>query len=411
MKWLIWQCIQICMVSTPICIVSGAFLNIRAAISSLLAIGSVAIFPLSAEARPSICVKLERQLASFDTVSYNPGSNKYGKAANAQSEQLQIARSQARRAGCGSSFLFLGNDNSSSAQCSKLDNTIKRMERNLAGLKIKSGQISAPKPNRSRILAALDANDCNGRIVATNSEKRKLPAPVSDEPISLIQQIFGGSLSEKKLKKQERQVASVNREDSQDNGRSVTLDSVGPTGLYRTLCVRTCDGYYFPVSFSTVSSHFSTDEKACASMCPASETKLYYHSVPDEEPEQMISLAKEPYASTATAFKYRIDGINGTPGCTCQAAEQKEAETLDPLTKKVKWIPLPTAKPSLLDDEETRQNRAGKLDGEAIANLIGAKTSTETLAAQGTIRVVGPVFLPAQSTAKGLLVPGHVNVQ
>lgn len=285
------------------------------------------------------------------------------------------------------------------------------MERNLAALKGKSTQISAPKPNRNRILAALDANDCNGRVVASNDEKRKLPPPVSGEPVSLLQQIFGGTVTEKKLKKQERQVASVDTQDAENNGQSVTLDSVGPTGLYRTLCVRTCDGYYFPVSFSTVSSHFPADEKACASMCPAAETKLYYHSVPNEEPEQMISLAKEPYASTATAFKYRIDGINGTPGCTCQASEQDEAQVLDPLTKKIRWIPLPGIKPSLLDDDETRQNRDGKLDGDAIANLIGAKTSTETLAAQGTIRVVGPVFLPAQSTAKGLLVPGRLNVQ
>ncbi len=399
------------MVSTPICIVSGAFLNIRAAISSFLALGTMVAFPLVAEARPLICAKLERQLASFDAVSFNPGANKYGKAASAQSQQLQIARSQARRAGCGASFLFLGSDNSNSAQCSKLNNTIQRMERNLAALKSKSGQISAPKPNRGRVLAALDANDCNGRVVASADAKRKLPSPVSEERISLFQQLFGNTATEKKLKIQERQVASVQKMDNQDNGQSVTLDSVGPTGLYRTLCVRTCDGYYFPVSFSTVSSHFPADEKDCASMCPAAETKLYYHRVPDEEPEQMISLAKEPYASTATAFKYRIDGINGTPGCTCQATEQSDAQALDPLNKKAKWIPLPMAKPSLLDDDETVQNRAGRLDGEAIANLIGAKTSTETLAAQGTIRVVGPVFLPAQSTAKGLLIPGHLNVQ
>lgn len=399
------------MVFTPICIVSGASMNIRAAISSLLAFGAVLAFAFVAEARPSICAKLERQLASFDTISYTPGANKFGKAANAQNEQLQIARSQARRAGCGGSFLFLGSDNSNSAQCSKLNNTIQRMERNLAALKGKSEQISAPKPNRGRILAALDANDCNGRVVASGDDRRKLPPAISDEPASLLQQIFGGQVTENKLKKQERQVASVDKQRTENNGQSITLDSVGPTGLYRTLCVRTCDGYYFPVSFSTVSSHFPVDEKACASMCPAAETQLFYHSVPDEEPEQMVSLAKEPYASTATAFKYRVDGINGTPGCTCNATEQNAAETLDPLMKKAVWVPLPGTKPSLLDDDETRQNRDGNLDGDAIANLIGAKTSTGTLAAQRHIRVVGPVFLPVQSTEAGLLTPGRVNVQ
>src|SRR6266540_3435428 len=28
---------------------------------------------------------------------------------------------------------------------------------------------------------------------------------------------------------------------------------------YRTLCVRTCDGYYFPISYATNRSHFKTD--------------------------------------------------------------------------------------------------------------------------------------------------------
>ena len=32
-----------------------------------------------------------------------------------------------------------------------------------------------------------------------------------------------------------------------------------PFATYRTVCVRLCDGYYFPVSFSTLPSHFARD--------------------------------------------------------------------------------------------------------------------------------------------------------
>ena len=39
-----------------------------------------------------------------------------------------------------------------------------------------------------------------------------------------------------------------------------------PSGTYRTVCVRTCDGYYFPISYSTVPGRFA-DDQSHASAC------------------------------------------------------------------------------------------------------------------------------------------------
>ncbi|HYD16230.1 MAG TPA: DUF2865 domain-containing protein, partial [Hyphomicrobium sp.] len=52
-----------------------------------------------------------------------------------------------------------------------------------------------------------------------------------------------------------------------------------PYATYRTVCVRLCDGYYFPVSFSTLPNHFQRDEEVCQSKC-ASPAELYYHQNP-----------------------------------------------------------------------------------------------------------------------------------
>ena len=47
------------------------------------------------------------------------------------------------------------------------------------------------------------------------------------------------------------------------SGRAAGAD-VGPqSGTYRTVCVRTCDGFYFPISFATVPARFPDDEKTC----------------------------------------------------------------------------------------------------------------------------------------------------
>ncbi|MEL6947784.1 MAG: DUF2865 domain-containing protein, partial [Pseudomonadota bacterium] len=60
-------------------------------------------------------------------------------------------------------------------------------------------------------------------------------------------------------------------------------------GTVRTLCVRTCDGYYFPVSFSTRRSSLEQDEERCANMCPGTRTQLFMQPVGNTKPDQMVS--------------------------------------------------------------------------------------------------------------------------
>ncbi|MGL4490775.1 MAG: DUF2865 domain-containing protein, partial [Rhizobiaceae bacterium] len=292
----------------------------------------------------------------------------------------------------------------------RINSTIRRMESNLARLQSRAGS-GGVAPNRSRILAALDANDCNG-VVA----KRKLPEAVKPAEQGFFTVLFGGGKQPKRYETT-YEVASAQRPSDKKRVKVINggeQDGLNASGGFRTLCVRTCDGYYFPVSFSTSSSRFGTDEKACAAMCPGAETKLYFHSVPDQEPEEMIGIDKTPYTALPTAFKYRRDGIGGTADCTCQAKQTDQAEEIASAAngkKQAKWIPYPTSKPALLDDEETRINRAGDLDAASIRQLLEVKLGTETLASQQNVRVVGPVFLPAQSKATNLQVPGRLSVQ
>ena len=86
---------------------------------------------------------------------------------------------------------------------------------------------------------------------------------------------------------------------------------------FRTLCVRTCDGYYFPISFSTTSDRFPEDAQTCEAMCPGAEARLFYHPNPGGGPENMTSITGEAYSSLPTAFQYRTS-LN--PSCTCKPA-------------------------------------------------------------------------------------------
>jgi len=75
-------------------------------------------------------------------------------------------------------------------------------------------------------------------------------------------------------------------------------------------CVRTCDGRYFPISANNEPSRAAT----CNSLCPASETKVFYGS----SIEYATGDNGKPYSSLANAFKYREQLVQG---CTCNGKD------------------------------------------------------------------------------------------
>jgi hypothetical protein len=90
----------------------------------------------------------------------------------------------------------------------------------------------------------------------------------------------------------------------------------GPSGgaTYRTMCVRLCDGYFWPVSFATHDANFGRDSETCTKSCGA-PAALYYYPNPGGAPEDMVSLEGVPYKSLGTAFRFR-DSYDAS--CKCR---------------------------------------------------------------------------------------------
>jgi hypothetical protein len=97
------------------------------------------------------------------------------------------------------------------------------------------------------------------------------------------------------------------------------------SSTYRTICVRTCDGFYFPVSYATSQAKFRDDEQACQRMCPASEAVLFSYRNPGEDVAQAVSISGAPYTSLPNAFKYRQE-FNAA--CSCKRPGESWAEAL-----------------------------------------------------------------------------------
>ena len=93
---------------------------------------------------------------------------------------------------------------------------------------------------------------------------------------------------------------------------------------YRTVCVRLCDGYYWPVSEAATESRFRRDSNTCESSC-SQPAKLYYAPQGDSDASQLIGLDGKPYTSLETAFLYR-KALQ--PQCQCKPGPWADSEIL-----------------------------------------------------------------------------------
>ena len=248
-----------------------------------------------------VCQRLETQLTAIDRGATDPAraeqTRRYEEAANKQQAELDRTMAQARRSGCEGSGFFQLFGAGQSAQCGPLNNQIQQMraslDRILADLqRLQSAGLDYERDGQRRmLLAALSRNDCGPQYRGA--------AQASTQPRGFFDTLFGSS----------------------------SIFSPGPSqsSTYRTICVRTCDGFYFPISFATTPGHFRDDEQKCQRMCPAAEVMLFSHRNPGEEVTQATSINGRLYTELPNAFRYRQE-FNAA--CSCKRPGDSWADAL-----------------------------------------------------------------------------------
>jgi len=259
----------------------------------------------------NICLQLEQRLV-IEMQGSNMGRDALPKIESDIRELERSVRSasiQLDRNDCWDQFLF-SKTLRRTPRCIQLNSDVETGRQRLADLDRQRKQIMGTGERTSYqddIIRELARNGCGPQY---QQEARKRDA--SRNPFALL---FGG-------------------EDEDARGPTNQFGNL-PFATYRTLCVRLCDGYYFPVSFSTLPNHFQRDAQICQSQC-AAPAELYYHQNPGGAVEQMVSAtSQQPYTSLKTAWRYRKEYV---PGCSCKAAEYQPAAGGD---KKAEVPPKP----------------------------------------------------------------------
>jgi hypothetical protein len=201
--------------------------------------------------------------------------------------------------GCeGSGFFLFGLRQA--PQCDQLNGQIQRMRANLDRVMADLQQLRGGPGNadgqRRAILTALGQYNCGPQY--------RVAAPAPPPQSTFLESLFGGGGS--------------------SSGPAPDQNAAFPGSTYRTVCVRTCDGFFFPISNATSPGRFADDERTCQRLCPAAEAVLYSYRN-GEDVSQAVSVSGRPYTELPNAFRYRQEF---SPACSCKRVGESWADAL-----------------------------------------------------------------------------------
>jgi hypothetical protein len=268
---------------------------------------------LSGEARAQSeqefrCMQLQQELAAAEGGGANAGELAALDQEIAQQDRIyQGAQAAMEDSGCYERMFIFGRALKRTPRCLGMNNQVEDARRQLARLQERQKSLQRGGGNRRRqaeLQQALRRNGCSG-------------APSSGGGLF---DFFGGP--------------------REPEYQTPIYRSINPNGRYRSVCVRLCDGYYYPVSYSTYGSRLSTDAEKCQSNC-AAPAELYVYRNPGQEIEQAISLSGSAYMDLPVALRYRQEYVDG---CSCKQAEYNPTK-IEAANKKAQ------AEPEASDDE------------------------------------------------------------
>jgi hypothetical protein len=313
---------------------------------------------------------------------------------------------------CVAAGLWLGTEARADAYCDALQAQYNAVS---GGSRMGQGQRSALMQEYRQTQFALRQYDCDGFSLFQrahpacrsirghlNQLRRQLSGPRGDNGF------FGNQFERQRITSAMRRYGC--------GGPQVEM-ATGGGGGYRTLCVRSCDGYFFPISFSASRSKFKIDEAVCKGMYPEGAASLYVVSNATDA-DRAVSLKGEPLANQT----FEADHLKTfVPACKAQLTEglqslrvRYEAALTEKLAERGKKPgkakrkgrqmmdpPFPEARPAPGEDPETLANRDGGfvISTEPEAPLLAELTPGKA------VRIIGDDFfvaLPSEEEAEAM---------
>jgi hypothetical protein len=300
--------------------------------------------PAYAQVAP-ICGSLRARLATIpDVIGSTPEVRKYAGAIAEQNLELRKLRSDLRRNGCSSgSMVVIGGDNA--GYCGELEQAETRMLDNISVLQQRRDELRAGSDEtrtRNELLAALDDNNCNAPV--QQYDRQQYDARQDDSQYGDPRYAEPPSIDDQAM----RNDTFIPLDG--EGGRSYARPGGQTLSHLNTICVRTCDGGFFPIRSNATSFDFARDANTCQQMCPGIETELFFHDVSQGETENMTSAATgAPYSAMPNAFAYKNRKPGEKTSCSCNLPayyeQMRRSQSVSAVPQKGSITAIETSKP------------------------------------------------------------------
>jgi hypothetical protein len=154
-------------------------------------------------------------------------------------------------------------------------------------------------------------------------------------------------------------------------------------GVFRTVCVRLCDGYFFPISDNATRERLGADAAECQNRCP-SGGRLFLQRTRDDA-DGMVDLNGQRYERLRTAYLYRT---SYDPSCKCKPHPWEQEARLQ-------------HRIYALQVERSKGNRTAIAELKAISASASAKPVAPRQSRGDRLRSPAAQPVPATITAAG----------
>jgi hypothetical protein len=272
-----------------------AFKRTKLAAAAGVALGLLAVSPAAGES--PYCTELRAQIGR---ASSGGGAGRFQAAAAKQRGEYARVAARGRALGCDrGQFLFFGDP--PPPQCGQINAQLHQLSGAIAGYE----RASADDGGQRQALAARYEAECRN--------PQAMQARVA-RPRNFFEELFGVSPDESSGMRE----APVGPDPDQEPSDGT------PRGGPMAICVRACDGGFFPISYSARSSNLDDLATMCRALCPNAEVKLYTASQ-SKVLSSALSIDGEAYSDHPNAHKFEK---TYDPSCGCKPPGQSWAEAL-----------------------------------------------------------------------------------
>ncbi|MGH6858352.1 MAG: DUF2865 domain-containing protein [Methylocella sp.] len=262
---------------------------------------TLALGPASSQSNG--CGELAARIAALGEGSQTY-PNHSGGAAQKQRAELDRAIRYARALGCDRSQFFLFD--TAPPQCPGLNAQIQQMQANLA--QYRGGADPAGNAAARQQLTARYNVYCRGQVQVASQPRQR----------GFFETLFG-------IFSPNSNPFSVDQSPRIEQVVPLPGEDLAPRGGSQAVCVRDCDGGFFPLSLSARQSDPDQLTGLCQALCPNTSVSVYTRS-PNQDINTAVSLDGDtPYSDLPNALKFEK---TFDPACTCKPPGQSWAEAL-----------------------------------------------------------------------------------